>query len=266
MSHVEVVAPPGAPDGGGPSPARPSPPSRIWAFALAAGLIAGLASWLIGDAIHARYGPPEFINLASSSGGFISAAEIQKLTGVKRNAQMLEAGLVFGAIGAFLGAALGMAGSYAGGPAGSARKAVLLGAILGGAAGAVAAVGFLPIYLTYLNPDTNDLIVGFGFQALVAAAVGAVGGAAFAVGLGDRSRLAPAVVGGLMGAVAGVVVFDMAGALAFPLDKTSSPIPATTLTRFLARLAVAVFASAGVAMGILDKGKKKPAPSPVATT
>jgi hypothetical protein len=265
MSHVEVDPPPGAPRDGEPIPASPPSSSRIWAFALAAGLVAGFASWPIGDVIHARFGPPEFINLASSSGGFISHEEVQKLTRTKQAAQLREAALYFGATGAILGAALGLAGFSARRPAaGSARNALLLGALVGAASGAAAAVGILPVYLKFLNTDTNDLAMGFMFQAVTAAGLGAAAGASFAVGLGDRGRLIPAIVGGLMGAIAGVVVYDVAGALAFPLDKTSSPISATTLTRLLARLSVAVLASAGVAMGVLDKGKPKPAPGSVA--
>jgi hypothetical protein len=264
MSHVEVDPPPGAPRDGEPIPARPPSSSRIWAFALAAGLIAGFASWPIGDVIHARYAPPEFINMASSSGGFISTAEVQKLTRAKQARQVLEAALFFGASGAILGAAFGLAGCYAGRPAGSARNALLFGALVGAASGAAAAAASLPVYLRFLNTDTNDLAMGFMFQALTAAAMGAAAGASFAVGLGDRGRIIPAIVGGLMGAVAGVLVYEAAGALAFPLDKTSSPISATTLTRLLGRLSVAVLAAAGVAMGVLDKRKPKPTPGPVA--
>ena len=126
MSHIEVDSPPGVTHPGESSTARPSPPRRVWGLALAAGLIVGFASWLIGDAIHFRYGPPEFINIAGSSGGFISTAEVHKLSTAKRAAQMLEAGLTFGSLGALLGLGLGLAGGSVSGTAGSARRAGLL--------------------------------------------------------------------------------------------------------------------------------------------
>ena len=38
---------------------RPLRPVLVWALALTAGLIAGFASWLIGESIHGRFAPPD---------------------------------------------------------------------------------------------------------------------------------------------------------------------------------------------------------------
>ena len=49
---------------------------------------------------------------------------------------------------------------------------MLFGALVGAASGAAAAVGILPVYLKFLNTDTNDLAMGFLFQAVTGAALG----------------------------------------------------------------------------------------------
>jgi hypothetical protein len=54
----------------------------------------------------------------------------------------------------------------------------------------------------------------------------------------------------------------LVGAEVFPLDKTSDPHSATWGARLFVRLAVSTLASAGAAMGALDRVKEA-APSPV---
>ena len=124
------------------------------------------------------------------------------------------------------------------------------------AVGAALTTVILPVYFRVFDPDTNELIVGIALQIVLSSAIGAVGGAAFGFGLGGRSRTLSAVLGGLLGGAAGALVYEMAGALAFPLAKTSSPIAMTWGARLLARLTVTILASVGVAMGALDQGKR----------
>ncbi len=90
---------------------------------------------------------------------------------------------------------------------------------------------------------------------MISSAVGAVGGAAFGLGLGDRSRVVRAVSAAFWEPSLGRWSIEMAGAIAFPLDKISNPISATWGTRLFARLAVTTLASAGVAMGALNQAK-----------
>jgi len=223
-------------------------------MALTAGLIAGFTSWLIGEATHGRFGPPTLVAISGPAGGFLSAPEIHKLRMAKRVAQTLDATLVCGSPGAVLGLALGLAGGFARGSARAAFIAAIAGSILGGTVGAAVTQVILPIYLGILNPDTNDLIVGILFHIVISSAIGAVGGAAFGAGLGDRCAVR-AAGGGFLGAAAGVLVYQIVGALAYPLAETTSPISATWGTRLLARLAVTTLASVGVAMGVLDQRK-----------
>ena len=259
MSSLEADSPAGVVIAAGSTTARPYPRVRIWVSVLIAGLIAGFTSWLIGEAIHGRFGPPEVIRISKSSGGTLSNPEIQKLSVAQRAAQTFEATLTFGSLGAVLGLALGLAGAFARGSARSALKAAVVGSLLGGAAGYALTKVMLPIYFRVLDPDTNDLIVGIMIQVVISGAIGAAGGVAFGIGLGDRSRFVRAVIGGLLGAVAGALFYEMIGAIAFPSDKISDPISLTWATRLFARFAVMTFASAGVAFVALDQVKEKKA-------
>ncbi|QEH38839.1 hypothetical protein OJF2_74490 [Aquisphaera giovannonii] len=243
------------------SPAGDGPPagplhlrSRVGIAALAAGVAAGLLGWLLGEPIHARFAPPKFVNTASSTGGFLDPAEVYKLDMAKQRAQIRDACLVFGAFGAALGMAMGLAGGWARGTGrASAWKGPVLGLALGGIAAAAATAIALPIYYRVHNPDTNDLAVGLMLQVAISAAVGAAGGTAFGVGHGRRDVVARAAMGGLLGACAGAMAYELLGAIAFPLDETSNPISLTSRTRLLGRLAVATLASAGLAWGVLDR-------------
>jgi hypothetical protein len=93
------------------------------------------------------------------------------------------------------------------------------------------------------------------------AAVGAAAGLAFGLGLGGRGRWARGALGGLLGGVAATMVYELVGALAFPIDKTSQPVSATVVTRFFAQFAVAVLAAAGAALGV-DGAPRRARPAP----
>ena len=108
------------------------------------------------------------------------------------------------------------------------------------------------------DPDNEDLVLVFSIQGGIGAAIGAAAGAAFGLGLGGRNHLLRPLLGGLLGGIAGVVVYEMVGLLAFPLDETTRPISATWSTRLLARLAVAILASAGATMGAWPPPREEP--------
>ena len=263
MPRIEGDTPAGAASAGALTEHRRFPLARAWGLALLTGLTAGITAWLIGEAIHGRFGPPEFVNIANSSGGTLGGPEIEKLSLAQRAAQTFEATLAFASLGSVLGLALGLAGGVARGSTRSALKAAIVGSLLGGAAGAALTKVMLPVYFRILDPDTNDLIVGIMIQVVISSAIGAVGGVAFGIGLGDRNRFVRAVIGGVLGTVAGALVFEMVGAIAFPLDKITNPISMTWGTRLFARLAVTTLACAGVAIVALDQVKEKRAISKI---
>jgi hypothetical protein len=254
MSRIEVDPLPA----GDSSARRHFAPVRVWTQALMAGMIAGFTSWLIGEALHRR-----FDRLAPTLSGPPTSAEMMKSIFIAgRTAQKWEAILGFGSLGGGLGSALGLAGGSARLSVRAAPGAAIVGGILGGAVGVASTQVILPLYQRFLDPDHNDLIVGIMTQVVISAALGAVRGAAFGIGLGDRSRGLRAVLAGLLGAIAGPLVYEMAGALAIPLDKTTNQISATWGSRLFARLAVTTLASAGVAIAAPDRSKRA-IPSPV---
>jgi hypothetical protein len=207
-----------------------------------------MASWLIGETLHGRFNP----RAAAASGPRPTAEITARFVREAQGAATLEATIAFGALGAVLGLTLGLAGGFARGSAPAAWRAAMVGSILGGAAGAGMSWALLPIYFRILDPDHGDLILAIGIQGGIWPVIGAAGGTAFGIGLGDRSRAVRALLGGLLGALAGVLVYEMVGAVMFPLDKTSNPLSATWGTRLFARLALTTLASAGAARGALE--------------
>jgi outer membrane lipoprotein SlyB len=260
MSQMAADPPPGAPFAGGLAIGGQLRPLRVWGLALAAGLIAGFASWLIGESFHGRFAPREVRTSVRLTPG-----QIQSRRTALDASQALEATVAFSLLGAVLGLALGLAGGCARGSARAALIAAIAGSIFGGAAGAVIPRALLPIYFRVHNPDRDDLILAILIQGGNWSVIGAAAGAAFGIGLGNRGRALRALIGGLLGAIAGVLVYEMVGAFEFPLDGTTDPLSATWGTRLFARLAVTIFASAGAAIGALGPVKGTIEPRAVST-
>ena len=110
----------------------------------------------------------------------------------------------------------------------------------------------VPLYFRMHDRDRDDLILAILIHGGNWSVIGAAAGAAFGIGLGDWGRALRALLGGLLGAVAGVLVYEVVGGVAFPLDGTADPLSATWGTRLFARLALTTFASAGAVRGALD--------------
>jgi hypothetical protein len=250
MSQIAADPPRGAAHAGALTSGRQFAPSLVLALALTAGLVAGFGSWLIGESLHGRFAPPD-----GRSGVRLSPTQIQSLRSARNAAESFEATIAFGALGAVLGLALGLAGGCARMSARAALIAAITGTILGGAAGAITPRVLLPIYFRVHNPDRDDLMLAILIQGGNWCVIGAAAGAAFGIGLGGRGRAFRALLGGMLGATAGVLVYEMVGAVAFPLDGTSDPVSATWATRLFARLAVTILASAGAALAALDPTK-----------
>jgi hypothetical protein len=251
MSGLEADPQPAASLDGALITRQPLPRVRVWTLALTAGLVAGFASWLIGEALHGRFNP-----VAPASGPRANAEMKARSVAEARAAETLEASLAFGSLGAVLGLTLGLAGGTARGSGRAALIAALVGSVLAGAAGAAMSRVLLPIYFGNFDPDRDDLTLALLIQGGNWSVIGAAGGAAFGIGIGGRVRVARALLGGLLGALAGVLVYEIVGALVFPLGGTSHPLSATAGTRLFARLAVAILASAGAARGALDPVKE----------
>ena len=83
-----------------------------------------------------------------------------------------------------------------------------------------------------------DLIIALFMHGLIWGLLGALAGAAFAVGLGDRRLLGRAFAAAFLGAVLGTIVMEFIGAAFFASAATVKPISSTWPTRLLARLLV----------------------------
>jgi len=214
---------------------------------LAAGVLAGLVAWIGGEAIHGAFAP-QLLSSFDIEGGEMNLRVV--------SSERREATLAFGILGASLGLTLGLAG----GRGRSRLTGGSAGLVLGAVAGAGVAWVLLAIYYRNVNRDIDDLILPLLTHGGIWGAVGAVGGLAFGIGRGERGQLPPAILGGLLGALAATVLYEVVGGLAFPLAKTAEPLSESWAARLLARLLVACCTAAGV--GLAARGAR-PKPIPV---
>jgi hypothetical protein len=77
-----------------------------------------------------------------------------------------------------------------------------------------------------------------------------VGGLAFGLGLGGRGRWKATVLGGLVGAAAGTVLYEIIGAIAFASSKTDLPLSSSIATRAMAQLLVPLLAASGAVLAL----------------
>ena len=162
--------------------------------------------------------------------------------------------------GAILGGILGLAGGLVRRKALAGLIAALVGAGLGAIAAGAAAHGLLPVYFKNVDPQANDLTYPLLTHGGIWAAAGAAAGLAFGLGAGGRVRWARCAVGGLLGGVFATMFYDLVGAIAFPLDKTSQPVSATMVTRLFAQFAVAAFVAAGAASVAAEAPRRSSSP------
>jgi hypothetical protein len=246
-------APPPPPSESGPdtgltdpsSASRSRHPGRTWGITLGAGLLAGVVSWLAGEATLTTFKPKvELVRLYGGATAMLPTVQTEAVADT-RNAIM-----AFALLGATLGLALGIAGGLCGRERGRGATAGLVGLVVGGCSGLLASFVLVPIFHRKLaeNFSSVDLTTPMLVHAGIWAAVGAAGGLAYAMGSGlSKDRTARAVIGGLVGGALGGAAYDLIGVMAFPLDDTHRPLSLTWPTRLLARLMVTTLAAAGAA-------------------
>jgi hypothetical protein len=116
----------------------------------------------------------------------------------------------------------------------------------------------------WAHPDR--LVMPMLIHAGIWVPIGAVSGVALGLGLGGgpMSTLR-ATLGGIVGAVIATVVFDVAGAVVFPLAKTTDLIATSPWARLAPRLLVALFTAALAAREAMPASPKA-APTSAAAT
>jgi hypothetical protein len=222
-------------------------------LAIAAGLIAGVASVLAGEVILGRYqgdlSPP--LNIHPSP------EDMRRW----REARLYSATLTFAAMGGFLGLAMGVAGGLARRSASAGAQAALVGLSLGTAAAASISLALVSFFFKMHDPQSGDLILPLFTHGAIWSAVGAIGGLAFGLGLGGRGRWKVTLMGGLLGAAAATVVYEIVGALAFATSKTDLPLSSSITTRGMAQLLVTILSAAGAGLALRQPAEEEASPS-----
>jgi hypothetical protein len=227
--------------------ASPVGRSRHLVFGLVAGLIAGVASLLVGEMILIRYQHDLLPTLRNSP----SAEQIRRL----RDARLYSATLTYTTMAGFLGMALGWAGGMARWSLSASVRAAILGLLLGTAATASMALGLVPNFYKRYDPQSGDLVLPLLTHGAIWSTVGAIGGLAFGLGLGGKGRWKATLVGGLAGAGAATIIYEIVGALAFASSHTDLPLSSSITTRGMAQLLVAILSAVGAVWAWIQPSK-----------
>lgn len=243
-----------------PDTNQPSEPAPVgtsaagsgpWSLGLPLGiaLLAGVLAWAIGEKTHNYFKPSEK-----------AAAEAYNFTQLNielRSTKSQNGAMSFGALGALMGLGFGMAGGLVRGSWRWALVAGVLGFVLGAAAGALPPFGIMPWLHDRRTDDIarHDLVVPLLAHAGLWCGTGAAAGLAFAVGRygASVSHLVRGAIGGLIGAAVGTGLFEVIGAVGFPLEETPDAFSTSPTTRFLARALVAVFAALGTLLLLQER-------------
>lgn len=206
-------------------------------------LIAGTIGWLVGEANHERFKP----SLEASS----QAYAFQALNREKKVADTRNAALVFGASGFLMALAAGIGTGLATRRLGRGVVVGLLGGFLNLALAAAASFLLVPIWYQNRDQASTDLMLPLLTHGGVWVPLGlgtglVVGLVGRSLALGTTPRLGLAILGGLVGAMVGTVVIELAGGLLFPLDGTVRPISETSISRLFARLTLPLAIMLGI--------------------
>jgi hypothetical protein len=233
-------------------------PVRAWCFALIAGVVAGLAGWLGGEAVvdhFAAEGKP--INVY---GTMVSQPSLASIRAAELKNGMLAFAILGGAVGAFLG----LAGGLARGRVRSALLAAAIGLGLGVAAAVATTWAAGLAYQRWFDAVAENLVATLLFHGVIWSSIGAAGGLAFGIGLGGWGYSARGLLGGFLGGWLGTLLFELTGSVAFPMDRTFQPISISWGSRLTARLAVVLCVTIGTVLALQLSGRAK-APSADAT-
>lgn len=214
-----------------------------WTLVLFLALAAGVAAWRLGE------GTMEFAKLSQAAAE--NYRDSTALNMEMPRVASINGALTLGVLGALLGLALGLAGGLCRRSMAAAITGAVVGLILGTAAGALPAWTVMPWHWRHRNDDpaTLDLLAPLLMHMALWSTIGLAAGLAFGIGSsGARPlRLLEAALAGLAGAMLGTFLFEVTGAMLFPMDHTADPFSTTSATRLLARLCLA----GGVGLGVI---------------
>jgi hypothetical protein len=206
----EQLEPLGGNGGAVPSPESIAVPgAKTLVAALVVALVAGVVAWSLGDRIRVA----EIVDEDDFWGGAELSVKLATQNGV----------VSYAILGAILSLALGMTASLLNGRRSIFRSffASLTGVVLGACGGAATSYALMPPYYGHL--DTADMTLSILIHLGIWTAVGAASGVAFGVGWGGRDVFVRCLVGGIIGAALGTMLFDIPGVF-FPFAHTERPL------------------------------------------
>jgi hypothetical protein len=230
---------------------RPCSRRRIVGIALTAGVTAGLVSWIACEWAHDVF-RPRLVEVPRWEAVWMEPSAESIYAADLKNAALANA---------VLGCAAGLAMGFAGGLALRVpSRGIFVGLsaqAVGLLVGALAALAVIPVFHPVLQRQfrtvTNDVWLPLVMHASIWAAIGAVGGAAFAIGMGCTSRLRSAIGSATAGALLAAVCFQLIGTC-LPLDAgATAPIARWPFVRLIAVLLPIVMIAAGAALGTVDQ-------------
>lgn len=218
-----------------------SPSRRVWSIAITAGLVAGLLAWLGGEIAYGVFHPRTF------EVQILGMTSLQPTIGTVNAADYKNATLAFAILGGATGLVLGLAGGLA---AGSPRRGLgvgLAGLLAGAAVGAAASLAILRFYYRGFTLNPNDLVTPIMTQGGIWTAIGALGGAAFALGAGLRRQVSNAIAGACIGAMLATLLFQVLSQSFFPNSNFGEPLASSPAVRLMARVLVTLLVAIGAA-------------------
>lgn len=210
-------------------------------------VVAGVAAWAAGESPLVRFRASR--EAVSMMGGQV----IETSPRTRALASLRGTSAAFGILGGLLGLALGIAGTVPCRPTRRAWIPPALGLALGAIAGALPPWVVIPLSNRTEDLSGADLGRSMMIHTALWVAAGGVAGLAWGLGAGGRDRALKGLMGGAIGAIVGVVIYDLIGGLAFPLAGTGLPRSTTPTTRLLAYLLIALGTAAGTALSATDR-------------
>lgn len=217
---------------------------RLWTAALAAGVVAGLVSWIAGELAYGAFQPRLHRSVV------FGMSSMQATVSSENAAEYKNASLAFAILGGVTGLVMGIAGGIA---ARSTARGVIVGLIfqvVGTLVGGLASLALLRLLYRGYVRDPNDMFTPLLVQGGIWTAVGAVGGASFAIGCGLRRRLHNTIISASLGAIFATILFHVLGQSFYPDSNFSDPLANLSALRLMARLLVTVLVAVGVAKEI----------------
>jgi len=225
------------------SPAR----RRIWMIVLTAGALAGLLACVAGELSHDFFRPRRYKVEVTGMSSMQPSRESQNA------ADLANAMLTFAILGSVTALIMGLAGGFAGRNLWRGAMVGLGSQAVGALAGAACSWALIPIFARQLVPDQNDLFTPILIHGGIWMAIGAVGGMAFAAGMGAWRQLPITAVCACVGAFTASVIFHLLVGMLFPHSSPSEPVGSTAVARLMASSLFTILVAIGVARGALGR-------------